>query len=68
MTTVVRSVISFAWTYFVGDWVASKGAAEPFGIFGMLMAIFGLMTIPLWRWGKRMRIATARYIGLPVCY
>lgn len=30
MTTMVRSIISFAWTYFVGDWVTSQGPAEPF--------------------------------------
>jgi hypothetical protein len=48
----------------VADWVAQKGAAEPFGIFGMLLAIFGLLTIPLWLFGKRMRIATASHLEL----
>lgn len=32
------------------------------------MAIFGLMTVPLWLWGKRTRIATAKYLDLPVLY
>ncbi|USW51897.1 Putative major facilitator superfamily, MFS transporter superfamily [Septoria linicola] len=59
MTTIARSIISFAWTFFAGDWVASAGPALPFGIFGMLMGVFGLLTVPLWLFGKRMRIATA---------
>ena len=62
MTTISRSVVSFAWTFFVADWVAADGAAMPFGIFGMIMAIFALLTIPLWLFGKRMRIATAGYL------
>lgn len=62
MTTIARSVVSFAWTFFVANWIESAGAALPFGIFGMLMAIFGLLTVPLWVFGKRLRIATAGYL------
>lgn len=62
MTTIVRAVVSFAWTFFVGEWIAEAGAALPFGIFGMLMGVFSLLTIPLWLLGKRMRIATAKYL------
>jgi len=62
MTAIVRAAVSFAWTFFIGDWIAESGAAEPFGIFGMLMAIFGLLTVPLWLKGKTMRIATAKYV------
>ncbi|OQO12751.1 hypothetical protein B0A48_02215 [Cryoendolithus antarcticus] len=62
MTTIVRGVISFAWTFFVVEWVFTRGPREPFGIFGMLMAIFALLTIPLWIYGKRWRIATAKYL------
>lgn len=57
MVTILRAVISFAWTFFVSQWVEDRGAAEPFGIFGMLMGIFSLLTVPLWLFGKRMRIA-----------
>ncbi|PSN74358.1 MFS transporter-like protein [Corynespora cassiicola Philippines] len=60
--TSARAVVAFAWTFFVGSWVEHEGAAEPFGIFGMLMGIFGLLTIPVWIWGKRLRIYTARWI------
>ncbi|KAF2728094.1 MFS general substrate transporter [Polyplosphaeria fusca] len=60
--TCVRAVVAFAWTFFVGTWVTEKGPAEPFGIFGMLMGIFGLLTIPVYVWGKRMRIATAQWV------
>jgi hypothetical protein len=59
MVTILRSVIAFAWTFFVATWVHDRGAAEAFGIFGMLMGLFGLVTVPLWMFGKRMRIATS---------
>ncbi|EMC95506.1 hypothetical protein BAUCODRAFT_123934 [Baudoinia panamericana UAMH 10762] len=59
LTTIIRAVVSFAWTYFVADWIEQAGAAEPFGIFGMIMAIFALLTVPLWLFGKRFRIMTA---------
>ncbi|KAH9868346.1 hypothetical protein J1614_007418 [Plenodomus biglobosus] len=60
--TFARSVVSFAWTFFVGEWVGSAGPAEPFGIFGLLMGVFGLATIPMIIWGKRIRIWTAKWI------
>lgn len=62
MVTMLRAIISFAWTFFVAQWIEEAGAALPFGIFGMLMAIFALLTIPLWWYGKRMRIATAHLL------
>lgn len=62
MTTIARAVVSFAWTYFVGQWVGEAGASLPFGIFGMLMGIFALLTLVVWLLGKRMRIATAGFL------
>jgi hypothetical protein len=60
--TCARAIIAFAWTFFAGTWVTEKGAAEPFGIFGMLMGLFGLLTLPVMIWGKRLRIATEKWI------
>jgi hypothetical protein len=62
MVTILRAIIAFAWTFFVADWIHHKGPAEPFGIFGLLMGIFSLLTVPLWMFGKRMRIATAERV------
>lgn len=62
MVTSFRAIISFAWTYFVGDWINASGAAEPFGVFALLMALFGLTVIPVWLYGKRFRIATADWV------
>ncbi|KAL4724741.1 hypothetical protein ACLX1H_008186 [Fusarium chlamydosporum] len=62
MVTILRAIIAFAWTFFVADWIHLKGPAEPFGIFGLLMGIFSLLTVPLWLFGKRMRIATAERV------
>lgn len=60
--TSVRAVVSFAWTFFVGEWVHHDGPAEAFGIFGMLMGVFALMTVPVLIWGKRLRIWTAKWV------
>lgn len=60
--TVLRAIVAFAWTFFIASWVEDRGAAEPFGIFGMIMGIFSLLTIPVWLLGKRMRIATAKIV------
>lgn len=58
----MRAIISFSWTFFAGEWVMSAGPAIPFGVFGALMGIFSLFTIPILIWGKRIRIATANWI------
>ncbi|KAL5115931.1 hypothetical protein ACEQ8H_006153 [Pleosporales sp. CAS-2024a] len=60
--TCTRAMVSFAWTFFVGGWVQGAGAAEPFGIFGMLMGLFTLATMPMLIWGKRLRIWTEKWI------
>lgn len=63
MVVALRAVISFIWSFFVGDWVSSRGTAEPFGIFGLLMALFGLTVVPVWLMGKRLRIASADLVN-----
>ncbi|KAF3388419.1 hypothetical protein F1880_004436 [Penicillium rolfsii] len=60
--TCMRAIISFSWTFFVGEWVTSAGPAIPFGVFGALMGVFSLFTIPFLIWGKRIRIATANWV------
>ena len=60
--TCTRAIIAFAWTFFVGTWTQHSGYAIPFGIFGMLLGVFGLLTVPYWVWGKRLRIATAAWV------
>lgn len=63
MVVCFRAIISFAWTFFVGTWVEKDGAAIPFGIFAMLMGVFGLVAVPVWLFGKRMRIATSKIVS-----
>ncbi|PIG88098.1 hypothetical protein AARAC_001570 [Aspergillus arachidicola] len=62
VVTCMRAIISFSWTFFASGWVESAGPAIPFGVFGGLMGLFTLFTIPQWLWGKRTRIATAAWI------
>ncbi|KAJ5943301.1 hypothetical protein N7516_003469 [Penicillium verrucosum] len=61
MITCLRAIVAFAWTFFVGSWVEARGAAEPFGVFGMLMGLAGLLTLPIYFYGKRIRIATQKW-------
>ncbi|EKG19774.1 Major facilitator superfamily domain general substrate transporter [Macrophomina phaseolina MS6] len=60
--TTVRATIAFAWTFFVGSWVEDRGAAEPYGIFGMVQGLIALITVPYIFYGKRFRIATAKWV------
>lgn len=62
MITCFRAIIAFSWTFFIGDWAAKDGMAEPFGIFALLMGVFGLTMVPVWLYGKRLRIATANWV------
>ncbi|KAK9772114.1 hypothetical protein SCAR479_11277 [Seiridium cardinale] len=59
IAAILRAIVGFAWSFFVAEWVQNRGAAEPFGIFALLMGVFSLLTIPLWLYGKRLRIATS---------
>ncbi|KAL4876016.1 major facilitator superfamily domain-containing protein [Aspergillus karnatakaensis] len=61
--TCMRAIISFSWTFFVGHWVEEAGPAVPFGVFGGIMGFFTLLLFPQWMWGKRTRIATAKWVG-----
>ncbi|KAL5337605.1 major facilitator superfamily domain-containing protein [Aspergillus crustosus] len=60
--TCMRAIISFSWTFFVGHWVEEAGPAVPFGVFGGIMGVFTLLFLPQWLWGKRTRIATAKWV------
>jgi len=60
--TCSRAIIAFAWTFFVGSWTEHRGYAEPFGIFGMLLGLFAMLTFVFWAWGKRFRIATTGWV------
>ncbi|CAK1366123.1 putative MFS-type transporter [Cercospora beticola] len=59
MTTIARGVVSFAYSFFVSNWVMSAGPEIPFGVFGGILGLFTILTVPVWLFGKRMRIATA---------
>ncbi|KAK0652357.1 major facilitator superfamily domain-containing protein [Cercophora newfieldiana] len=62
MVCILRGVIPFAWTFFVSQWIAKDGFLIPFGSFTVIMGVFSLLIVPLIWAGKRMRIATARYV------
>ncbi|KAK4164963.1 major facilitator superfamily domain-containing protein [Cladorrhinum sp. PSN259] len=59
---IFRGVIPFIWLLFVIQWVQRDGYLIPFGGFTVIMSVFSLLIVPLLWTGKRMRIATARYV------
>ncbi|KAK3685145.1 major facilitator superfamily domain-containing protein [Podospora appendiculata] len=62
MTCILRGIIPFAWTFFISQWIQSDGFLIPFGGFTVMLGVFSLLTVPLIWTGKRMRIATARFV------
>ncbi|KAL6230024.1 hypothetical protein BDW75DRAFT_234734 [Aspergillus navahoensis] len=61
LVAVVRAIIGCVWTLYVGDWVESIGPALTFGIFAAVLGVFASLTIPLFFYGKRLRISTEKY-------
>ncbi|KAK3997532.1 major facilitator superfamily domain-containing protein [Cladorrhinum sp. PSN332] len=59
---IFRGVVPFIWLLFVIQWVQRDGYLIPFGGFTVIMGVFSLLIVPLLWTGKRMRIATARYV------
>ncbi|KAK0619731.1 major facilitator superfamily domain-containing protein [Immersiella caudata] len=62
MVCILRGIIPFAWTFFVGQWIENDGYLIPFGSFTVIMGVLSLLIVPLIWAGKRMRVATARYV------
>lgn len=62
MICILRGIIPFAWTFFVIQWVEHDGYLIPFVGFTVIMIVFSLLILPVLCFGKRMRIATARYV------
>ncbi|KAF3384693.1 Protein HOL1 [Penicillium rolfsii] len=58
---VTRAVIGCIWTFYVGDWVESIGLAATFGIFAGILGAVASLSIPLFFFGKKLRIATEKY-------
>ena len=59
---ILRGIVPFTWTLFVSEWVQKDGFLIPFGGVTVIMGVFSLIILPLIWMGKRMRIATARYV------
>ncbi|KAK3326633.1 major facilitator superfamily domain-containing protein [Apodospora peruviana] len=62
MVCILRGIIPFAWTFFGSQWIQHDGYLIPFGGFTVMMGLFALLIVPLIWTGKRMRVATARYV------
>ncbi|KAK4122177.1 MFS general substrate transporter [Parathielavia appendiculata] len=62
MICILRALIPFAWTFIVAQWMEKSGYLVPFAGFTAIMGVFALLTIPIIVCGKRLRIATTRYV------
>ncbi|CAG8129169.1 unnamed protein product [Penicillium salamii] len=56
-----RGFISFGTSYGTTPFVQSHGYDGAFGIFGALTAAFGLLGVPIYIWGKKIRQFTGRF-------
>ena len=57
----MRGIISFGTSYGTAPFIASHGYDGAFGTFGALTAAMGLLGIPIYIWGKKIRHITGRY-------
>ncbi|KAI0012525.1 MFS general substrate transporter [Xylariaceae sp. FL0662B] len=55
-----RNFLTFAFTYFVNDWIEKDGILAVFNVLGAIFVAVNLLTIPLWIFGKRIRGYIAR--------
>ncbi|KIM93414.1 hypothetical protein OIDMADRAFT_74174, partial [Oidiodendron maius Zn] len=57
MTTVsvIRDMISFGMSYGVNNFAVKCGYLTSFGVYGMLVAVFGVMGVPVYFYGKVLR-------------
>ncbi|KAK0739311.1 major facilitator superfamily domain-containing protein [Apiosordaria backusii] len=62
MICILRGTVPFIWLLFVVQWILRDGYLIPFGGFTVIMGVFSLFIVPMLWAGKRMRIATARYV------
>ncbi len=62
MVTLFRALITFTFTWVAAELVEANGAAQPFGIIAVLLGLAGLFVIPQWKYGKRMRLWTAKWL------
>ncbi|KAJ5930867.1 hypothetical protein N7466_006360 [Penicillium verhagenii] len=56
-----RGIISFGVSYGISPFIERNGYDGAFGTFGGLTALFGLLGIPVFIWGKRIRAITGIY-------
>ncbi|KAJ5109546.1 hypothetical protein N7456_006221 [Penicillium angulare] len=56
-----RGFISFGTSYGTSQFVARDGYDGAFGTFGALTCVFGLLGVPIYIWGKKIRQFTGRF-------
>lgn len=56
-----RGIISFGVSYGIAPFIETAGYDGSFAAYGGLTALFGLMAIPIYIWGKKIRAFTGRF-------
>ncbi|KLO08371.1 putative cycloheximide resistance protein [Schizopora paradoxa] len=59
-----KNVLSFAMTFFINDWLASRGILNMFGVVGGVTLFTCILTIPMYIYGKRARSWIHRNVNL----
>ena len=58
---IMRGLISFGVSYHTVDYVDAVGYVRLFGIYAGIMAVFGVLGIGVFVWGKRIRHWVVRW-------
>lgn len=61
-----RGIISFGVSYGIAPFIANNGYEGTFGTFGGLTAALALFAVPLYFWGKKIRMITGRFANSAV--
>jgi len=52
---IVKSVVAYAFLWFINDWIAVQGVKNTFSVLGGLNTFIALTTVPMYIYGKRVR-------------
>lgn len=56
VVSVIRDLVSFGMSYGVVGFTASVGYFTSFGVYGALVGIFGLLTIPVYMYNRKKQV------------
>jgi len=59
--SVVTACFGFLLSFYTNPWIAKMGYAKAFGTMGAISGAVLILWVPLYFWGRRIRIATLKW-------